>query len=140
MGIVHAEVKLRNAMDVGNAKRGLIDESEIRETTVTAVVDTGAETMVINEAIREELGLEIAGDYQAWLANGEDHLYSMSESVEVQYKNRRMSCEAIIIPTAKEILLGAIPLQAMDLIVHPSRHELIGAHGDRPMGRVYGRI
>jgi hypothetical protein len=33
-------------------------------------------------------------------------------------------------PGADSILLGAIPLLAMDLIVDPKRQQLIGAHGD----------
>jgi hypothetical protein len=27
-------------------------------------------------------------------------------------------------------LLGAIPLEALDLIVHPMRQEVVGAHGE----------
>jgi len=29
-----------------------------------------------------------------------------------------------------QILPGLLPLEEMDLIVHPNKHELIGAHGD----------
>jgi hypothetical protein len=35
-----------------------------------------------------------------------------------------------VVPDAEEVLLGAIPLEDMDLIVYPARQELIGAHGD----------
>jgi len=34
-------------------------------------------------------------------------------------------------PNANNVLLGAIPLEAMDLIINPSKQELIGAHGDK---------
>jgi len=37
----------------------------------------------------------------------------------------------VVIPHANEVLLGAIPLEAMDLIVKPSNRELIGANGDK---------
>jgi hypothetical protein len=33
-------------------------------------------------------------------------------------------------------VLGAIPLEDMDLIVDPKRQELIGAHGDEVITRV----
>jgi hypothetical protein len=35
-----------------------------------------------------------------------------------------------VLPGAEEVLLGAIPLEDMDLIVNPARQELTGAHGD----------
>jgi len=34
------------------------------------------------------------------------------------------------------ILLGAIPLEAMDLIVHPRLEEVVGAHGDVEMHKI----
>jgi hypothetical protein len=46
-------------------------------------------------------------------------------------------CEAIVLPHADEILLGAIPLEAMDLVIHPLKEELVGAHGDQPLLLIY---
>ena len=40
MGMVYAEITLKNALDVGKARDGLIPEQEVRFLTVTAVVDT----------------------------------------------------------------------------------------------------
>jgi len=37
---------------------------------------------------------------------------------------------AITVPGLPKVLLGLLPLEEMDLIVNPSRHELVGAHGD----------
>jgi clan AA aspartic protease len=105
-------------------------EPEIRQTTVSAMVDTGAITLVINETIRQQLGLEIEKTYEAELADGSSHVYSLTEAVQVQWKNRDMICQAVLVPNAREVLLGAIPLEAMDLIVHPTEQELTGAHGD----------
>jgi hypothetical protein len=42
-------------------------------------------------------------------------------------------CEAIVLPHAEETLLGAIPLEAMDLMVHPRTEKVTGAHGDQPL-------
>jgi len=58
MGLVYEEITLKNNYDVTNFKHGLIKESEIRQITVQALVDTGASTLVINEEIREKLGLK----------------------------------------------------------------------------------
>jgi hypothetical protein len=37
---------------------------------------------------------------------------------------------ALLLPGAEEVLLGAIPLEDMDLVVDPAVRELKGAHGD----------
>ena len=47
MGLVHAEIILRNAGDIASVRRGYIKEPEIRQANVTAMVDTGAATLVI---------------------------------------------------------------------------------------------
>jgi hypothetical protein len=36
----------------------------------------------------------------------------------------------VVLPGEKEILLGAYPLEGMDLMIHPQRQEVVGAHGD----------
>jgi hypothetical protein len=37
---------------------------------------------------------------------------------------------AVVLPEGKEILLGVIPLEGMDLMVNPCAQRLEGAHGD----------
>jgi clan AA aspartic protease len=130
MGLVHAEITLRNAGDVTNVRRGYIKEPEIRQLNITAMVDTGAATLVINEAVRQQLGLVMESTYAAELADGSAQTYGLTEAVQVQWKNRKVACQAIVVPNANDVLLGAIPLEAMDLIINPSKQELVGAHGD----------
>ena len=130
MGMVHAEITLKNAIDVGAAQRGMIKDAEIRQTTVTAMVDTGAGTLVINEKVRQILGLEIQGKRRARLADGVAENYAVTEPVSIHWKNRDSTCKALVLPNADNILLGAIPLEDMDLIVNPAKQELVGAHGD----------
>jgi len=137
MGIVRTEITLRNAIDMGNARRGMIKDSEIRQTTVTAVVDTGAITLVINEAIRQKLGLEIQGKRRATLADGVAHDYDLTEPVSIHWKNRDSAFNAYVVPNANNVLLGVIPMEDMDLIVSPKNQEVVGAHGDEAMGYLY---
>jgi clan AA aspartic protease len=131
MGFVREEIILRNAGDVTNVRRGYIKEPEIRQTNVTAMVDTGAITLVINEDIRRQLGLVVECPYVAELADGSAQTYGLTEAVQIQWKNRDAICRAVVVPNASEVLLGVIPLEAMDLIINPSKQELIGAHGDK---------
>ena len=137
MGIVRAEITLKNAIDMGNADRGMIKDSEIRQTTVTAVVDTGAITLVINEEIRQKLGLKTRGHRRATLADGVAHDYEVTEPVSIHWKDRESACNAYVVPNANNVLLGAIPMEDMDLIVSPKNQEVVGAHGDEAVGILY---
>jgi len=133
MGIVHAEIILKNAGDVTNVERGIIKEPEIRQTIVNVLVDTGVITLVINEQLRKQLGLEIVGTKKAKLTNNTRETVQIAESVEVHWKNRSMTCQPWVV-NDERILLGNIPLDNMDLIVDPAGQELIGAHGDEEIG------
>ena len=136
MGLVYADITLRNAGDITIAQRGITNDQEIRQATVTAMVDTGAATLVINENLRLQLGLKIEEDYVAELADGSAQTYALTETVQIQWKNRRTVCQAVVVPNATEVLLGAIPLEAMDLVVNPSKQELCGAHGDEKVFKI----
>ena len=130
MPLVQTEITLKNALDAGKKREGLIKEHEIRQLTVQALVDTGAWTIVINEDTREKLGLDVLGTEDGTLADGSKALYNLAGPLEVIWKNRRTTCEALVLPDAEDILLGAIPLEAMDLTINP-RRELVGVHGDQ---------
>jgi clan AA aspartic protease len=130
MSIVHTGITLKNAWDVANVERGLAEEKDVRSVAVNALVDTGAFTLVINEAVRETLGLKIRSSFDATLADGSKQTYAVTEPVDIQWKDRESSCRPIVIPNADEVLLGAIPMEDMDLIVHPRKQEVVGAHGN----------
>jgi clan AA aspartic protease len=134
---VHTEIILKNGIDAGKADEGLIKETEVRQTVVQAVVDTGAWTLVINEDIRIKLGLKIQGMDTVTLADGAASPCMVAGPLEVVWKDRRTSCDALVLPHANEILLGAIPLEALDLTVNPRLGEVVGAHGDQPLHRLY---
>jgi clan AA aspartic protease len=137
MGEVRTEITLVNIEDQGVANRGYIPQDQVRRLTVNAVVDTGAGTLVIDQETREKLGLRIRRTNTGTLADGTKGEYAMAGPLEVLWKDRVAVCEAIVLPNAAEILLGAIPLEAMDLIVHPLKQEVIGAHGDQPLQILY---
>ena len=136
MGEVRTEVTLVNIRDTIKAQEGLIPESEIRRLTVNAVVDTGAWTrqqglaLVINEAIREKLGLRVKETLDTTLAGGGKVPSQVTERVEIRWKDRDSSCKAVVLPGEADVLLGALPLEEMDLMVHPKTREVVGAHGD----------
>jgi len=133
MGLVKAEITLKNSRDKMKAEEGYIKEQEIRQTTVQAVVDTGAMTLVIDEQLRQQLGLGVVGAKQATLADNTKKTVKIAEAVELHWKNRSMICQPWVVSSGR-ILLGVIPLEHMDLMVDPNSQMLIGAHGDEEVG------
>jgi clan AA aspartic protease len=131
MGEVRTEVTLVNLREAGKAQDGVIPESAVRQLTVNAVVDTGAWTLVINEKTCEKLGLRIEETSETTVAGGGTVPSRITEPVRVYWKNRRTTCEAVVLPGEEDVLLGAYPLEGMDLMVHPKTQEVVGAHGDK---------
>jgi clan AA aspartic protease len=129
-GTVYAVITLRNSADVSKAEEGLIKEKDVRQTTVRALVDTGAGTIVISEELCQQLGLRIEGLRSATLANNSRQVCKRTAPVQIQWKERTSSVNALVVPDTNEVLLGAIPLEDMDIMVSLSGHELVGAHGD----------
>jgi len=136
MSIVYTEITLKNADDIGIAASGLVKNHKIRQATVKAVVDTGAWTLIINEELCKELGLRILKTKTGTLADGSKGEYNLVGPLEVNWKDRSTNCDALVLPNADDILLGAIPLEAMDLMVHPRKEEVIGAHGEEEIHKV----
>jgi len=133
--VVDTDLTLKNGADVDDAILGRIKADEVRQMTVKAIVDTGAWTIVINEETRNKLGLLDKGYGEATLADGKEGEYPMAGPLEIWWETRRFTCDALVLPDAQDILLGAIPLEGMDLTINPKR-GLVGVHGDIVMHRV----
>jgi len=129
MGNVFAEITVKNVKDKMKAEEGYIKETEIRQTTVQAVVDTGATTLVINEQLFKQLGLSVVENRDINLAGGAKTECKVTDPVQIQWKDRFAVVNAVVLPEGKP-LLGVIPLEFMDLMVDPVNRELVGVHGD----------
>ncbi len=131
MGFVHAEIELINEGDLVLARRHFIGEEEIKRIKVTALVDTGAYMLCINENIQEILQLSVVGSRKAQLANGDIIDCLIVSPVELRFKNRQTTCRAMVLPGNSEVLLGSIPLEDLDVLIDSKRQELI-VHPERP--------
>lgn len=126
MGLIYAEVELINSADIVNARRYLIGEEEIRSMPVTMLVDSGSFMMVINETIMECLGLCIKERGRpVQLADGSWVEYDVAGPIDVRFANREATCNAFVLPGDSEPLLGAIPMEEMDVLIHRQRQELV---------------
>jgi clan AA aspartic protease len=125
MGLVYADIELINGEDIVLARRGIINTDAIKRMRINALVDTGSYMLAINENIQEQLQLPIVEKRKAQLANGHIVEYDVVAPIEIRFKNRRSTCSAMVLPADSEPLLGAISLEDMDVLIHPSKQELI---------------
>jgi clan AA aspartic protease len=131
MGEVRTEITLVNNAEQGAADLGYMPQEQVRRLTVNAVVDTGAVTLVINEKTRRELGLRVEETGNSTVAGGGKVPCQVTEPVMVHWKDRKTPCQPVVLPDEEDILLGALPLEGLDLAINPLRQEVIGAHGDK---------
>jgi hypothetical protein len=95
------------------------------------------EITFINEDTRQKLGLAIIETSQSTLADGKIGICDVTEGIGIRWKDRGTALPAVVVPDAKDILLGALPLEAMDLMVDPVNEQLAGVHGDQPLHVLY---
>jgi clan AA aspartic protease len=125
MGLIHAEIELINGDDLGMVRRNLMDQDDVKRMFVTMLVDSGAYNLCINEVIQEQLQLPVVEKRKAQLTNGTVEEYDVVDNVQVRFKNRATTCRAMVLSGNSEPLFGAIPMEDMDLIIHPLNQELL---------------
>lgn len=125
MGLVYTDIELINAEDIALAKNHIIGDEEIKRITVSMLVDSGAYNLCINESIQEQLDLPFIEKRKAIMANGSIEEFDVVGPIQVRFKNRKTICYALVLAGNTEPLLGAIPMEDMDVLIHPQRQELI---------------
>jgi clan AA aspartic protease len=125
MGLIYAEIELINAEDLGMARKHIIGEDEIKKANVTMLVDSGAYNLCINETIQQQLDLPFIEKRKAVMANGTVEEFEVVGPVVLKFKNRRTVCNAFVLQGNNEPVLGAIPMEDLDVIIHPQRQEMI---------------
>ena len=125
MGLVYADIEIINGYDLENARKNLIGEDEIKRMHISALVDTGSLMLCINENIQAQLQFPVDEKRKAETADGRIVECDVVKGVELRFRNRKTTCRAMVLPGSSEPLLGAIPLEDMDVLIHPQRQELI---------------
>ena len=131
MGLIYADITLQNSVDIEMFRRGLQPEGKVRQMNVKALVDTGALTLTINDKIAKQLDLAVQDRVVIELADGTRDKADLVGPVTIRFDNRITSCSALVLPDATEVLLGAIPMEGMDVVIDP-RLEQLTVHPDRP--------
>lgn len=111
MGLVHTQIELKNPKD------------PTRTFTASALVDTGAMHLCLPPHVVLQLGLSELQKREVITADGTQRLCSYVGPVEVRFGERGCYTGALVLGT--EVLLGAVPMEDMDLIVSPSKRTVI---------------
>jgi len=125
MGLTYADITLVNSIDVGMAQRGAMGNADIRQMTVSALVDSGAYMLTVDESIKRQLGLNVFEIREIELADGSRTECEIVGPVNLRFKNRQTACLALVLPGATEVLLGAIPMEDLDVLLDPKSQQLI---------------
>ena len=112
MGLVYAGISLRNPR-----------APELQPLDVQALVDTGSTHLCIPEHVALQLKLE-SGVYEREVttADGSKKLCQYVGPIEVRFDGRASFTGALVI--GDQVLLGAVPIDDMDLVITPSTHTL----------------
>ncbi|MDX2189388.1 MAG: hypothetical protein SFY32_05970 [Bacteroidota bacterium] len=109
MGIITVELKISNAYN-----------TKIETVLVPAKVDSGATMLVLPESVVKEFGFPIIRKQSVKYANEKTELLDVVHGVIMEVCGRKGVFEAISQPNKNYALLGAVPMEVLDLIVEPS--------------------
>lgn len=118
MGIVTARLQLTNPRD-----------PSLASIEVEALADTGSVFLCIPEHVRLQLGLQILEQREVKLADGSRATYPYVGPLVLRFKNRTGFAGALVL--GDQVLLGAIPMEDMDLVVNP-RDKSVDVNPDSP--------
>lgn len=87
-----------------------------------ALADTGGVYLIIPEHIQLQLSLAVQSRKEVTLADGSKKMVPYVGPLEVRFKNRVAYVGAIVM--GDQVLLGAIPMEDMDLVVIPHQRRV----------------
>ncbi len=111
MGLVYADLELSNPSD-----------RTLSHVQVKALVDSGAIHLCIPRETALQLGLNLDQKRTVTLADGTTQEVPYAGPIEVKFANRRCYVGALVL--GNQALLGAVPMEDMDVIIHPARRQL----------------
>ena len=111
MGITYATIEIRNPV-----------RPDLSPVTATALADSGVLHLCIPQHIALQLGLGTQEEQEITLAEGSKKLVSYVGPLGLRFENRQCFVGALVM--GDEVLLGAIPMEDMDLIVLPMTRQV----------------
>lgn len=136
MGRVTVDVKLSNYSDRVLAERGHLAPDQIRQATIKGIVDTGAAMLVIPETVAQLLGLPKSGEASVRYADQRRANRDIVGEIELELLGRKNTFTAIVEPGRTDALIGAIVLEALDMLVDCRTQTLHPRDPDRIIAEI----
>jgi clan AA aspartic protease len=111
MGLVAAKITLANPV-----------VPELAPVEVLALVDSGAVHLCIPEHLQIQLQLKTIDQKEVTLADGSRRLAAYVGPIQVRFKGRVGFAGALVL--GDQVLLGAIPMEDLDLVILPKERKL----------------
>ena len=118
MGLKKAKIILKNPR-----------KNNVKPIEIEALADSGAVHLCIPEHIRIQLKLEEIDKKEVTMADGSKKLVPYVGPIEIKFKNRIGFAGALLM--GDQPLLGAIPMEDMDLVIIPKKC-IIDVNPDSP--------
>jgi predicted aspartyl protease len=134
VGRVSVEFEIANNDDMALARRGLLAANEVRRRTIRGVVDAGAAMLVLPGAVVKELGLPPGDKISVRYADGRSAQRRQVEGAYIALLGRHDTFTAIVEPRRTTALVGAIVLEALDLLVDCKQQRVVPRD---PRGAIY---
>ncbi len=126
MGYVYAEIYLTSEDDLALARHGKLPDDEVKTVKVRALVDSGAWDLAISEEIRKQLDLPLVGTDWVKLADETLLEVDLAGPIQVRFEGQiTLLRSAIVMPTTSEVLLGAYPMEGLDVYIDPKGERLL---------------
>jgi len=111
MGITYAEIVIENLF-------------QKRRMNIRALVDSGSVFFTVPEHIAVQLGFDTdeVGTREVVLADGTRKAVSMIGPLRVYFADRYCDLSALVL--GDEPLIGAVPMEMMDLVLNPASQTL----------------
>lgn len=125
MGRVTVDVRLASNRDVILHESGMIPAERVRRLTIQGTVDPGASMLVIPTAVADQLGLPRTRKMTVTYGDRRTAERDLVGQVEVELLGRKSTFDAVLEPARTTVLVGAIVLEALDLLVDCRNQQLI---------------
>jgi predicted aspartyl protease len=125
VGRFSVDFEIANYGDILRAKDGTLAPDKVRRRTISGVVDPGATKLVLPATVVKELGLPPGDKMVVRYADGRRAQRSQAEAAYVEILGRHDTFSAVVEPKRTTALVGAIVLEALDLLVDNGRQRLI---------------
>jgi hypothetical protein len=126
MGKVQVTATLENIVDAYLADIGAMPKERVRRVEVTdALVDSGANGLLVPAKLIAQLGLHFVRNREARGIGGSVSM-PMYGAVRLTIQGRECAVDVGGVPDEFPIIVGQIPLEAMDWVIDMKNHRLIG--------------